>query len=127
MTECVQLALPDGAVIATANVVRDGDLFTGSVDLTLLPPALRASFSRFEEIVNGQVFSLLDETELEIASLKISARFGDRQEELTDLQIYPSEGAVSFRLRARMVSNIDQPTTVAHQTSFDPLAQENRL
>jgi hypothetical protein len=86
-------------VVGAAQVDNQGAHFGGTVDLTATPPALRALFDEFEELVNDQVFSLVDEIQQKIDSLAIRARFEDGLEaDVKDLQVYPSTGAVSFKL-----------------------------
>jgi hypothetical protein len=68
-------------VLATARVADEGPHYGGTIDLGSTPPALRALFDEFEEVVNDQVFSLVDEIQSKI-----------------DLQVFPSTGAVSFKV-----------------------------
>jgi hypothetical protein len=85
--------------VATAQVTAEDGFFSGKVDLSSMPPALRQTFEEYEELVNGQMFSLLDEIEERIAAVPIVVVFEDsREARVTDLQIYPSTGLVSFRV-----------------------------
>jgi hypothetical protein len=95
----VKLLDPAGKVVAVATVTDKGTYFGGSVDLGATPPELRALFEAFDEIANGQMFSLLDEFHEKIDSLGIRASFADgREAAVYDLQVYPSTGDVSFRV-----------------------------
>jgi|ERR1043166_914505 hypothetical protein len=97
--QIVQLIDPTGQVVATAQVADEGGRFGGSIDLEATPPEMRALFVRFDELVNGQVFSLLDEIEDRIAGLGLRARLeGGIESSVEQLQIHPSTGDVSFRL-----------------------------
>ena len=93
----VQLVDQSGAVLATAQVADEGGYFGGTVDLGCMPPAVRALFEEFEEIVNGQMFVFLDEIQAKIAALHTKAVFDGFEQEVKDLQIFPSTGDVSFR------------------------------
>ena len=74
-----------------------GGRFDGRIDLAPAPAELRRLFEQFEEIVEGQMLSLLDGVEGRIAALNLSAvRAGGRAELVHDPQVYPSTGAVSF-------------------------------
>jgi hypothetical protein len=85
-------------VLATALVSDEGDRYGGTIDLSSTPPALCALFAEFEEIVNGQMFSFLDEIEDRIRALPIKAVFESGDEiHVKDLQVYPSTGNVSFK------------------------------
>jgi hypothetical protein len=96
--QTVQLIDPKGNVVATANVTEKEGLFAGHVDLASMPPRLRRLFEEFEQIVNDQVFSVLDKTEDKISSLGLQAVFPGAQEvSIRDLQIFPSTNAISFR------------------------------
>ena len=83
--------------IAALEVAPVGGHFEGSLTLGALPPEVRRAFDFFEEIVEGQTFSLLDEAEDAITALGLRAALADGTEaDLADLQVYPSTGAVSF-------------------------------
>lgn len=86
------------AVIASAQVTEQDGTFTGRVDLSPMPGALRRQFEASEEIVNNQMFSLLDEIEEKIGTMRLKVVFADgRVAPLADLQIYPSTKKVSFK------------------------------
>src|SRR5262245_28107604 len=98
-TQLVKLIDPSCRVVATAQVVEQGEGFRGSIDLNLMPAQLQLKFVEYEEIVNGQMFSLLDEIEEQIRALQLKIKFDSGDEvEAEDLQIYPSTNRVSFRL-----------------------------
>jgi hypothetical protein len=87
-------------VVALAHVHDEGGRYEGTIDLTHTPPGLRRLFAEFEEIVNGQMFSFLDEIEDKIASFSLKAVFDTNGAELSvkELQVYPTTGDVSFKL-----------------------------
>jgi hypothetical protein len=86
-----------GNVVATGDVSLEGDHFGGTIDLRTTPPALRALFDDFEECVNGQMFSFLDDIEDKIRGFGLKAIFDSGQEVRVDhVQVFPSTGAVSF-------------------------------
>jgi hypothetical protein len=98
---CQTVFLRDAAhpVIATAQVVEKDSHFAGSVDLTPMPAELRQKFEEYEQIVEGQIFSLLDEIEDQIARFSLKVVWtGGREEAVEDLQIYPSTRRISFRV-----------------------------
>lgn len=98
-TRNVYLIDRSNAVIGKARVADEGDHFGGVIDLGQTPPGARALFEEFEEIVNGQMLSFLDEVQDKIAQLRIRAVFEDGAETpVNDLQVYPGTGDVSFRL-----------------------------
>jgi hypothetical protein len=86
-------------VLATARVADEGDHFGGTIELERMPVELRRLFDEFEEVVNGQMFSFLDEVQEKISSFPLKVVFEDGEEvSVKDLQIYPSTGNVSFKL-----------------------------
>ena len=86
-------------IVATVQVADEGAHYGGTIDLTSAPPALKKLFDEFEEIVNDQVFSLLDDIQEKIGTFAIKAIFDDGFEaEVKDLQVFPSTGDVSFKL-----------------------------
>jgi hypothetical protein len=76
-TKAVKIIDECGKVVATAQVARRGDRFSGRIDLDLMPASLRQQFEEYEEIVNGQVFSLLDEVEDQIGALGLKVLLED--------------------------------------------------
>ncbi len=85
--------------LATARVVDEGEYYGGTIDLTCTPASVRALFEEFEETVNGQMFSFLDEIQEKIGALRIKVVFNDGCEAYaSDLQVFPSTGDVSFKL-----------------------------
>jgi hypothetical protein len=86
-------------VLATAQVADEGDHFGGTIDFRSMPASLRSLFDEFEEIVNGQMFSFLDEIQGKIGSLCVKVVFENGHEApVKDLQVFPSTGEISFRL-----------------------------
>lgn len=95
----VQLIDQSRTVLATARVTDEGDHLGGTIDLRSTPAGLRALFEEFEEIVNGQMFVFLDDIQDKIGVVPIKAVFDDGSEvPVTDLQVFPATGDVSFRL-----------------------------
>jgi uncharacterized protein YlaN (UPF0358 family) len=104
-TLTVRIIDPCRKVVATARVAKRRDRFAGLIDLNLLPVSLRQQFEEYEEIVNGQMFSLLDEIEEQIAALMLRVVFEDDSEAaVVDLQVFPSIGRVSFKIAKEPVS-----------------------
>ena len=64
----IKIVDPCQTVIATAQVVKKDERFTGLVDLRAMPVYLRQLFDEYEETVNGQLFSFLDEIEEQISA-----------------------------------------------------------
>lgn len=95
----VKLIDAAGNVWAVAQVAEDGDHFGGGIDLAGVPTDVRSLFDEFEEIVNGQMLSFLDEIQTKIAALPIKAALANGQEmAIKDLQVFPSTGDISFKL-----------------------------
>lgn len=94
----IQLVDAAGAVQATAKVADRDGVFEGTVDLRHTPPELRVLFDEFEEIVNGQVFVLLDDIQGRMVACVNRAIFDDGCEiAIRDLQVFPLSGEISFR------------------------------
>jgi hypothetical protein len=128
MSIAVKFIDTSGKLIANAVVARQDSLLVGSVDLQGMPSTLRAKFDEYEQIVNGQVFSLLEQIENEIAAMGIKAVLDDGSEEdVTDLQIYPSDHAVSFKLRTHGTAAAMSAPADTAATALNPLSQENRI
>jgi hypothetical protein len=99
MTRNILLVDPAGTIVAEARVERNADGYSGSVDLGRMPAAMRRTFEDYESLVNGQVFSRLDEVEGLIATLALSAILDDGLTfPVTELQIYPEGRAISFEV-----------------------------
>ena len=100
-------------VVATAQVHDEGDRYRGEIDLSLLPSAHRQVFEEFEEIVDGQMLSFLDEIEERVRAFALSVEFEDgRKLSIENLQVYPRAGKVSFRAVVPMARN----ATIAEST-----------
>src|SRR5262245_54890427 len=98
-TAFVRLLDKAGNQLATAEVVQRDAFFAGKIDLRGTPSAIRVLFDEFEEVVNDQAFSVVDEIQDKLEALSIKAVFADgTQADLFDLQVFPSVGDVSFRL-----------------------------
>lgn len=86
-------------VVATAQVTEEEGYFVGRIDLSSMSATLRQQFEEYEEIVNNQLFSLLDEMEEKIGTFLLKVVFEDGYEaDLADVQIYPSAKKVSFKV-----------------------------
>ena len=97
--ELVTIFDGEGEVIATAAVELQGDYYSGTSNIDRMPNSLRKLFEEFEEIVNGQIFSRLDQIETRIASFPFSATFATGREfRIAKLQIFPNEGTLSFKI-----------------------------
>jgi hypothetical protein len=97
-SKAVKIIDPCREVVATAQVVRQGNRFVGVIDLDPTPPDLLQQFEEYEEIVNGQEFSLLDQIEEQIGAVGLKVVFEDGSvTAVEDLQVYPSTGRVSFK------------------------------
>ena len=95
--QTVRLIDPSRNLVAVAAVAGAADRLEGTIDLGGTPPAARAVFEEFEEVVSGQMFSFLDEVEAKVAALGLSAVFPDGSvAPVTRLQVYPGTGDVSF-------------------------------
>lgn len=86
--------------VAILDVSREADRFEGTIQLTETPAHMLEIFKEFEEIVEGQILSLLDDVEAKVNSLSLRVRFKDESvAQVTDLQVYPGSGTVSFKTR----------------------------
>jgi hypothetical protein len=101
-THAIQLINSQRNIIATGRVTEQNEHFAGDVDLSRMPADMRRTFEEYEEIVNGQMFGLLDEIEDRINLLSLRVVFNEACEAMIeDVQIYPSMSKVSFRVLAR--------------------------
>jgi hypothetical protein len=92
---------PGSTKIASLDVQFRDDHFEGTICLDATPPQLRKLFEQFEEVVEGQMFGLLDEIEEKIETIPLRVVFENGAEaDVTDLQVFPSTKAVSFKTRA---------------------------
>ncbi|HEV3385852.1 MAG TPA: hypothetical protein VG097_13630 [Gemmata sp.] len=88
------------ARLADLDVSLVGDHFEGTISLEATPPQLKRLFREYEEIVEGQTFSLLDEIEQKLNALQVRTVFDDGSVvNVCDLQIFPSTNSVSFKTR----------------------------
>ena len=94
----VRLVDANRRCIGTAHVVQQNGGFEGTADLQLMPAEMAAVFSKFEAVVNGQMFSLLDESEQAIDDLQVRVVFPSGEESLCEeLQLMPGTGHIRFR------------------------------
>ena len=92
-------------VVAKAEVSEQGGYFAGRVDLSLMPAALQHQFEEYEEVVNQQMFSFLNELEDKIEGLLLKVVFANGNvAQLADVQIYPSTKRVSFKVAAARIA-----------------------
>ena len=95
----IKLIDSSGRLVAEGHVDANEDRLDGRLDLRAMPPSLRQVFQEYEEIVNGQIFSLLDEMEERIHALALKVVLeGAGEATVEDLQLYPSTGLVSFKI-----------------------------
>ncbi len=96
--EAVTIVDGERNVVATATVEFQKGCFAGSVNTDRMPEPFRRLFEEYEEIVNNQIFSLLDPIEDRIGETPFLVVFHDGHEsQVKDLQIFPRSGTVSFR------------------------------
>ena len=82
----------------------------GTVELASMPAEMRQTFQAFEDIVNGQTFSVLDMIEDRIKSLALKVAFGEGPAiPVENVQVFPSAGTVSFELASQPVNRPTQP------------------
>jgi len=97
--EAVTILDAERNVIATADVECRKGVYFGSANMDQLPKTLRRLFEQYEEIVNDQVFSLLDPIEDQIGTIPLVVVFGDgRESQAKDLQIFPKGNTISFKV-----------------------------
>jgi hypothetical protein len=87
--------------LATMDVDDRSGYNSGSIHLDEMPNALLQAFEQYEEIVNNQMFGLLDQAEAKIFRYDLKIVFDDGREALIDeLQVFPGNRRVSFRVTA---------------------------
>lgn len=96
------LYLTDRHGRALGKIVVDqieGAKHLGTFEPLDLPPKVEELFLRYEQLIEGQVLSLMDEIESEIDSygFTVSKERGQPGERITDLQVY-RDGGVSFQV-----------------------------
>jgi len=95
----------EGNVVATADIEFRQECYSGSVNVERMPESLRLMFEEYEEIVNNQIFSLLDQIEDQIGAIPFVAVFDDGCEaHVKDLQIFPKGCTVSFKMAEPVVA-----------------------
>jgi hypothetical protein len=88
----------DGIAVARVAVSKGADGFSGTANVALMPLMLRRLFDRYKEIVAGQILTLLDEIEADIAEAGWSVALGGQPSfDVSDLQLFPSTGRISFQ------------------------------
>lgn len=109
--QTVKLIDRSNQLVATAEVVDEGPQYGGTIDLSSAPVGVRAVFNEFEEVVNGQMLSYLDEIQDKIDALDVKAVFESGAETaLKDLQVFPSTGGVSFKLAGPASAHYEHST-----------------
>ncbi len=95
----IHLVDESSAPVAQLDVqLRDG-VFEGTIHLESTPPSMRKLFEQYEECVEGQMFSLLDDLEDRLAALRLRAILSDGTEaDVVNLQVYPSRQSVSLSI-----------------------------
>jgi hypothetical protein len=92
----------DNNRVALPNVTHTGAHYEGTISLEQTPPQLKQLFEEYEEVIEGQMFSLLDRIEEKVGGIPFKVSFDDGTVAcVDDLQIFPSTGAVSFKTRQR--------------------------
>jgi hypothetical protein len=90
----------DNRRVAVLSVSFTGTHYEGTISLDRTPPEFRKLFGEFEEVVEGQMFGLLDAIEEKIGVIPFKVSFDNGTEAyVEDLQVFPSTGAVSFKTR----------------------------
>lgn len=93
--------------VAVLNVTFTGTHFEGTISLEQTPPHFKRLFEEYEEVVEGQMFSLLDQVEEKIGVIPFKVSYEDGTEAyVEDLQVFPSTGEVSFK--TRHLTRVDQ-------------------
>ena len=88
--EAVTIVDGNRNVVATADVEFQEGYYSGSADVDRMPEPIRRLFDEYEEIVNDQIFSLLDQIEDQIGAIPFLVVFDDgRESRVTDLQGLP--------------------------------------
>lgn len=91
--------------VACLSVRLNGERYSGTISLDVMPAQLRKVFEEFEQYVESQVFSLADEMEEKIAAMAFKVILDDGMEmDVEDLQVYPNTGRVSFKTRQSAIA-----------------------
>jgi hypothetical protein len=115
-----------GIRIAALDVVQTEGRYEGHVDFDAASEHLRQLFTEYEEVVDGQMFSLLDGLEKRVDGLRLRVLFDDGSESRAeDLQVYPSSGAVSFVASEpkRLAGDAQRPILVPKASDEDIIRQ----
>jgi hypothetical protein len=83
--------------LAALDISLADGRYEGQFRFDAAPDLVKALFAEYEEIVEGQMFSLLDDVERRVADLCLKVLLEDGSElRVEDLQVYPTTGAISF-------------------------------
>ena len=97
----IELVDGGGRLVAVAHVADEGTHYAGTVDLSATPQDVRSLFDSFAEMVNSQQFSCADAIEEKIDALAIRAMLeGGCTAPVSELQVFPEDGTVSFKIGA---------------------------
>lgn len=98
ITQRAEIVDRQGRIVATMVVADCGTHFGGDIDLKNTPAELRGLFDEFEEVIDQQAFSDMDELLDRIGGFQLRANCEDgRCLELRDFQVFPSVLKASFR------------------------------
>jgi hypothetical protein len=108
--------------VASLAIAPVGDRYEGTIALGGTPADLRKLFEEYEELVEGQILSRLDDIEGRIAARKLRVIFDDGAESaVEDLQVYPSTGAVSFAAKESLAqTGLAQPRRISTGSADGP-------
>jgi hypothetical protein len=99
LTKVVEIVDSMQNVVAIAEVEDLGEYYAGSVNLDRMPKYLLSKFEEYEDLVNQQIFSLLDNIEEEIQLDSFTVIFDDDKKfDVDNLQIVPSSSWISFKV-----------------------------
>ena len=97
----IELIDSGGRLVAVAHVMDEGTHYGGTIDLSATPSDVRSLLDLFEEMVNGQQFSCADDVEARIDALAIRGVLEEgTTAPVSDLQVFPAAGTVSFKMGA---------------------------
>lgn len=99
-TSKIQVLNSEQQEIALLNVTWSGDQYQGTIVLDNTPCETLALFKQFDEYVNTQCFSLVDDVEDAILAACPWVKFSNGQiAETTMLDVYPSTKNVVLKIR----------------------------
>lgn len=88
-----------GRMVAQVNVDLKDGRFEGWVETLTSEKDIRELFQTYEDVVDGQVLSLLDAIEQRIDALDAVFATSSETTPISDVQIFPRDMVVSFRPR----------------------------